>query len=99
MPRRVYTYPDLPHYTLFNLISTAGALLMGVAVLVLFYNIYKTLKHGKPASNDPWDGFTLEWYSWAMPGMKNFDEVPEVKSRRPFFDEKNPEKADWKNND
>ncbi len=97
MPRRVYTYADLPNFTLFNLISSTGALIMGVAVLVLFYNIYKSLKNGKPASNDPWDAFTLEWYSWAMPGMKNFEELAEVKSRRPFWDAKYPEKADWKN--
>jgi cytochrome c oxidase subunit 1/cytochrome c oxidase subunit I+III len=96
MPRRVYTYPDQPYYTTLNLISTAGAFLMGVAMLVLFFNLYKSIKNGKPASNDPWDGFTLEWSSWALPGMKNFEEVPEVKSRRPFWDEKNPEYADWK---
>ena len=29
MPRRVYTYPDLPLYGIFNFISTCGAFLMG----------------------------------------------------------------------
>jgi heme/copper-type cytochrome/quinol oxidase subunit 1 len=99
MPRRVYTYPSLPHFTLLNLVSTAGAFTMGIAMLVFFYNVYKSLKQGEPASNDPWDGFTLEWYSWALPGMKNFESVPEIKGRRPFWDEKYPENADWKNDD
>ncbi|MGI8635622.1 MAG: cytochrome c oxidase subunit I [Segetibacter sp.] len=96
MPRRVYTYPDLPRFTALNLVSTGGAFLMGAALLLLFYNIYKSLHKGAIASKDPWDGFTLEWYSSALPGMKNFDEVPEVKGRRPFWDLKYPDKADWK---
>ena len=98
MPRRVYTYTQRPYYTLLNLCSTAGAFLMAAAGLVLFYNIYKTLKNEPLTAKDPWDGFTLEWYSAAAPGEKNFEALPEVKSRRPFWDLKYPDKADWRNN-
>jgi len=97
IPRRVYTYPDLPYYTPLNFISTIGALLMGLSVLVLLYNIYKTLRGKEYVSKDPWDGFTLEWYSESLPGTENFDKVPLVKSRRPFWDLKYPDKADWLN--
>ncbi|MGZ4022735.1 MAG: cytochrome c oxidase subunit I [Flavisolibacter sp.] len=99
MPRRVYTYPDLPYYTLLNACSTAGAFLMGLAMLILFYNIYKSLQSGAAVNADPWDGFTLEWYSKALPGEKNYETLPPIKSRRPFWDFKYPEKADWKKND
>jgi cytochrome c oxidase subunit I len=95
MPRRVYTYQEIPYYTLLNLLSSAGAYLMGAAVMVLLYNIYKTLK-GEPMENkDPWNAFTLEWYAGAPPNERNFVDVPVVGSRRPFYDLKNPHDMDY----
>ena len=88
MPRRVFTYPDLPGYAILNLISTIGAFLMGASVLLLVYIVYKSIKNGKAAGNDPWNGFTLEWLTTSPPPLKNFDEVPEVKSRWPLWDMK-----------
>jgi heme/copper-type cytochrome/quinol oxidase subunit 1 len=86
MPRRVFTYPDLPGYAILNLISTMGAFLMGLSVLLLVYIVYKSIKNGKAAGNDPWNGFTLEWLTTSPPPLKNFDEVHEVKSRWPLWD-------------
>jgi len=86
MPRRVYTYPDIPGYTILNFISTAGAFLMAAAVLLLLYNIYISIKKGTPAGTDPWDAFTLEWYPPSTHPGKNFDELPEVHSRQPLLD-------------
>jgi heme/copper-type cytochrome/quinol oxidase subunit 1 len=94
MPRRVYTYPDLPWYGVLNFISTCGAFLMGASMLVLVYCIYKSIKSGKPAGDDPWDAFTLEWASASPPELKNFDELPLVYGRRPLWDWKYPDKAD-----
>lgn len=94
MARRVYTYPDLPGYTFFNFISSASSFLMGAAGLLLVYMIYKSLKSGEVAENDPWDGFTLEWYTSSPPNLKNFDTVPVVHGRRPLYDLKHPEKPD-----
>jgi len=94
MPRRVYTYPDLPWYGILNMISTIGAFLMGISILLLGYMIIKSLKEGKKAGNDPWDGFSLEWITSSPPSLKNFDEVPVVHGRRPLWNLKNPDKAD-----
>ncbi len=88
MPRRVFTYPDLRGYAILNLISTIGAFLMGASVLLLVYIVYKSIKNGKAAGNDTWNGFTLEWLTTSPPPLKNFDEVPEVKSRWPLWDMK-----------
>jgi cytochrome c oxidase subunit I len=54
----------------------------------LVYTVYKSIKSGKAAGNDPWNGFTLEWLTTSPPLLKNFDEVPEVKSRWPLWDMK-----------
>lgn len=93
MPRRVFTYPDLPWYGVLNFISTVGAFFMGISILVLIYTIYKSLKSGKQAGNDPWDGFTLEWATTSPPPLKNFDELPVVHSGLPLYDLKHPENS------
>src|SRR5665213_514390 len=94
MPRRVYTYPDLPWYGTLNMISTIGAFVMGISILQLGYMIFKSLKSGKKAGNDPWDGFTLEWITTSPPSLKNFEEVPIVHGRRPLYDLKHPDNPD-----
>jgi len=86
MPRRVFTYPNLPGYGILNMISTISAFVMGLAVLYLGYIIVKSRKSGKKAGNDPWDGATLEWIADSPPSLKNFDEVPVVSNRYPLWD-------------
>jgi cytochrome c oxidase subunit 1/cytochrome c oxidase subunit I+III len=95
MSRRVYTYQDIPYYTLLNLLSSVGAYLMGAAVMILLYNIYKTLKSEVVINKDPWNAFTLEWYADSPANEKNFVDVPIVSSRRPFYDLKNPHNRDY----
>ena len=68
---------------------------MGAAVMLLLYNIFKTLRHAPPAAKDPWNAFTLEWMAGVPPPEKNFDQVPLVSSRRPFWDVKNPSMRDY----
>ncbi len=94
MPRRVFTYPNLPWYGVLNFISTSGAFIMGASILMLIYVIYKSMKRGKEAGDDPWDAFTLEWTTSSPPALKNFNELPEVHGRRPLWDWKHPDKAD-----
>ncbi|GAC1392288.1 MAG: hypothetical protein NVS4B11_12560 [Ktedonobacteraceae bacterium] len=97
MPRRYYTYPaDMGGWSELNLIATIGAFIIAVSVLVFLYNIVTTLKNGQKAGTDPWDAFTLEWDTASPPKKYNFLEIPVVRSRRPFYDKKNPEIADWK---
>ena len=98
MPRRVYTYPDLPGFGTMNFISSVGAFMMGIAAIVLVIAILKSRKRGVEAGADPWDAVTLEWYSIPATGKKNFEKIPVVKSRRPLWDLKHPEDPDWKRN-
>jgi cytochrome c oxidase subunit I len=96
MPRRIYTYPDNLGWNDLNLLATIGAFTIAAAVLVFLWNFVITLRSGQPAGTDPWDAFTLEWDTDSPPKPYNFPVLPIVRSRRPFYDKKNPETADWK---
>jgi cytochrome c oxidase subunit 1 len=97
MPRRIYTYePDRGWNTL-NLVVTIGAILQGFAVLCFVINLLRSLKKGRIAGPDPWDGWTLEWSTSSPPPSYNFAVTPTVRSRRPLWDLKHPEDPDWVN--
>jgi cytochrome c oxidase subunit 1 len=79
-----------------NLLETIGAFIIGLSILVFLWNFIVSLRNGEKAGDDPWDALTLEWDTTTPPKPYNFDVVPIVRSRRPFYDQKNPETADWK---
>jgi len=94
MPRRVYTYPRLPWYGTLNFISTVGAMIMGIAGLLLVCLIWKCGRHGRPSGPDPWDAYTLEWATrTSPPPLKNFEDLPPVTSRRAWWDMKQSRRA------
>jgi cytochrome c oxidase subunit 1 len=84
MPRRIYTYsPDLGLNTL-NLLSTVGAALTGLALLVFVYNVIASRKQ-PPAGKNPWGAATLEWAIASPPPVYNFSVLPTVSSRIPLW--------------
>ncbi len=95
MPRRVYTYPNLPWWGVLNMISTFGAVILAFGVLLFCANVLVSLIFGAEAGSDPWDAWTLEWAAGSPPSPENFDRVPPVRSRRPLWDLKHPESPDW----
>jgi cytochrome c oxidase subunit I len=95
MPRRIYTYPADRGWELWNLVATLGVPLQGAAILLFLINVILSLRRGKPAGNDPWDAWTLEWSTLSPPPPYNFETIPEVKSRRPMWDLKHPSDPDW----
>jgi len=96
MPRRVYTYDDNTGWAICNFISSFSVLFMVAGTLVFLWNIFRSLRRGEVAGNNPWDAFTLEWSTTSPPPSENFDSIPVVKSRRPVWDATHPEFADWK---
>jgi cytochrome c oxidase subunit I len=91
MPRRIYTYEAGLGWDLWNMVETIGAWLLALSVLMMAYNVFKSLRAGEPASDDPWDGSSLEWSVSSPPPVHNFDVIPVVHSRRPLWDTKYPE--------
>jgi cytochrome c oxidase subunit I len=95
MPRRIYTYPADRGWDLWNLVATLGVPIQATALLLFLINVLLALRRGKPAGNDPWDAWTLEWSTASPPPAYNFATLPEVKSRRPLGDLKHPSDPDW----
>jgi cytochrome c oxidase subunit I len=96
MPRRIYTYEPGRGWDIWNLIVTAGVAFQGAAILVFVSGLVWAYFRGKPAGNDPWDAWTLEWATTSPPAPYNFAAIPVVRSRRPLWDLKHPDDPDWK---
>jgi cytochrome c oxidase subunit 1 len=94
MPRRIYTYLPDRGWEWWNLVSTLGVPLQGLAVLIFVLNVVVSLRRGRPAGDDPWDAWTLEWATTSPPPSYNFDSLPEIRSRRPLWDLKHPDDPD-----
>jgi cytochrome c oxidase subunit I len=95
MPRSIYTYQPDRGWDLLNLVVSIGGLIQGIAVLIFAYNFIVSFWRGKVAGDDPWDAWTLEWSTSSPPPVYNFEELPEVHSRRPLWDLKHPDDPDW----
>ncbi len=88
MPRRIYTYPPNMGWDFWNFVATIGAFVIAASMLVFIYNFFTSVRNGKPAGNDPWDGRTLEWSIPSPPPHYNFATIPVVHTRDPFWAQK-----------
>ncbi len=86
MPRRIYEYPDVGNWHLYNLISTVGSFIIGAGVLATIVNLARSVRGGVVAGPDPWKGNTLEWFTSSPPPENNFDTVPLIRSVEPMKD-------------
>jgi len=91
MPRRIFTYPAGMGWDFWNMVATAGALLIGISILVFIYNVAYSLRYGVVAGPDPWDGRTLEWMIPSPPPAYNFAEIPTVHGRDELWLRKHPD--------
>ncbi|MGH9184648.1 MAG: cytochrome c oxidase subunit I, partial [Acidimicrobiales bacterium] len=91
MPRRVPDYLATDGWTGLNQLSSIGAFLLGVSTLPFLWNVWRSLRAGEPAGDNPWDGHTLEWATSSPPPPHNFDALPPVRSNRPVWDRSHPE--------
>jgi heme/copper-type cytochrome/quinol oxidase subunit 1 len=86
MPRRIQDYAPNAGWQDLNVLATIGSYMLGLGILLMFWNFFITLRGPQDAGDDPWDANTLEWATTSPPPSYNFDHLPEVRSERPLFD-------------
>jgi cytochrome c oxidase subunit I+III len=93
MPRRIYTYAAETGWGTLNFIATCGAVVIALSMLLFVVNVFRSLKKGEAAPENPWGAGTLEWATPSPPPPFNFVRLPVVSSREPLWsreDEKGP---------
>ena len=79
MPRRIPDYPDA--FAGWNMISSIGSYVSGVATLVFLWMLFDMLLRGKKAEANYWGegADTLEWTLSSPPPFHTFEELPRIK--------------------
>jgi cytochrome c oxidase subunit 1 len=80
-PRRVLQFDDL--FNISNWISTIGAYIIGVGMLIFLGAIISSWKYGDIASSNPWGSKSLEWQTPTPVPLDNFAVLPVV-TERPY---------------
>jgi cytochrome c oxidase subunit I+III len=86
MPRRIYTYLPGLGWDAMNLLSTVGAVVAGLSVVVFVANALLGLRR-PDAPADPWGAGTLEWSVPTPVPTYNFATPPLVASRYPLWEQ------------
>jgi cytochrome c oxidase subunit 1 len=76
MPRRYHVYPD--EFQVLNVLSTAGASILGLGYLLPLCYLLWSLRYGAHAPANPWGATGLEWQTPSPPPTENFAETPVV---------------------
>jgi cytochrome c oxidase subunit 1 len=76
MPRRYHVYP--PEFQVLNVMSTAGASILGFAYLLPMAYFLWALRYGALAPANPWRACGLEWQTPSPPPQQNFERTPIV---------------------
>ncbi len=82
MPRRYYDY--LPEFTFLNQVSTVGSWITVTGLIIIIVNLIVSGRNGKKATDNPWNGITLEWQTKSPPPLHNFDKMPTIPERGPY---------------
>jgi cytochrome c oxidase subunit I len=76
MPRRYHAYP--PEFQVLNVMSTAGASILGVGYIIPMIYFVWSMRYGRNAPDNPWGSTGLEWKTTSPPPPDNFKEAPVV---------------------
>jgi cytochrome c oxidase subunit 1 len=84
MPRRYHTYPA--EFQVLNVMSSAGASILGVGYLVPLSYLLWSLRYGTRCGDNPWRASGLEWQTPSPPPTFNFDKIPIVTDEAYAYD-------------
>jgi cytochrome c oxidase subunit I+III len=87
MPRRVYTYPGGIGWDGLNLVSTIGAFILAVGILVFLIDVIRNMRlSGSDTAGDVWRAGTLEWLPNHAYAARS---IPRVHGREPLWEQPN----------
>jgi cytochrome c oxidase subunit 1 len=75
-PRRYHAYA--PEFQVLNVMSTAGASILGLGYVIPLIYFLWSMKYGPKAGNNPWRATGLEWTTTSPPPTYNFETTPIV---------------------
>ena len=84
MPRRVYTYPADMGWNGLNMVSTVGAFLFALGVVLFAADVVRTLRRPTKDVGNPWNAPTLEWLTSEDYGNRS---IPKIASVDPLWDQ------------
>ena len=76
MNRRYWAYA--PEFHVLNVLSSAGASILGIGYLLPLCYFAWSIKYGAPAGDNPWNAAGLEWTTSSPPPTHNFEKTPTV---------------------
>jgi len=76
MPRRYHIYPE--EFQVLNVMSSAGASILGIGYLFPLTYLIWSLRYGKKAPPNPFGHTGLEWTTPSPPPTENFTRIPIV---------------------
>jgi cytochrome c oxidase subunit 1 len=75
-PRRYHAYA--PEFQVLNVMSTAGASILGLGYVIPLIYFLWSMKYGPKAGSNPWRATGLEWQTSSPPPTYNFEKTPIV---------------------
>ncbi|HET6372174.1 MAG TPA: cytochrome c oxidase subunit I [Candidatus Polarisedimenticolia bacterium] len=91
MPRRYHVYPE--EFQVLNVMSTAGASILGVGYMIPLVYMIWSMRYGKIAPANPWGATGLEWQTPSPPPVENFAQTPVVTEEAYAYDRSVQERA------
>ena len=85
-PADAYKFFDGTGVSGYNLLSSIGAFVLAIGIVMTLANALLSREGGAPAGHDPWSGDSLEWFALSPPQPHNFDVLPDVRGPRPLRD-------------
>ena len=71
-------YEFLQHMQPINVFITVCAFILGVAQILLLFNVFWSIFRGRVAEQNPWQATTLEWHAPTPVPHGNFGAIPQV---------------------
>ncbi len=90
MPRRYHMYPA--EFQTWNVLSSAGATILGFGYLLPVIYLLWSLKFGEKAPANPWGAKGLEWETTSPPPVENFLVPPVVTEEAYAYETSTPSK-------